>query len=218
MGLEHPISCPSPGSTQSSADFITTRIISWPHGSLSGAITLQDTSWSPCQLLGTCHQSHNKDLPVRAPGLSLALGAGSSASSGCWLQALAPSWLSPLLPRASVSPHPPPQPLISGFQTQGDQLPSGKAVKHPAQRPLQSGSGITKSAQGWADPAQSPLELPCSPQALNPLPANADKAHTGSEPKPSCFLSGGLSLSFLPRALDIEKQKPNALQKPKCSF
>lgn len=151
MGLEHPISCPSPGSTQSSADFITTRIISCPHGSLSGAITLQDTSWSPCQLLGTCHQSHNKDLPVRAPGLSLAgaLAPGwLQAGPGCWLQALAPSWLSPLLPRASGSPHPPPQPLISGFQTQGDQLPSGKAVKHPEQRPLQSGSGITKSSPG----------------------------------------------------------------------
>lgn len=120
-------------------------------------------SRSPCQLLGTCHQVHNKDLPVRAPG---------------WLQALDPSCFSPLLPRASdpLSSPPLPSPLSVASRHKGT-----AALGESSEAPGAEATPVwvrdnKEQPQGWADPAPSPLELPWSPQALNPLQTNADKS------------------------------------------
>lgn len=165
----------------------------------SGAATLQDTSLSPCQQLGTCHQAHKRDLPVRAPGL--------------WV--LAPGWFSLPLPRASGSPHhPPPQPLISGFQTQGPAAPGESSEAPRGEATPAWVRDNTNQPQVWADPAPSPSELPWSPQALNPPQANADKRPRRVWAQaPAAFSLGSFSLSFPPQGLDIEKQNPKAFQK-----
>lgn len=147
-GASHLHACPSLESTQSSADFIITRIIFRPHGYSS--VVLSPSRTPPCPLTSCWDLPPNPqqrsacESPKAEPGSGCWLQAGSRLAPG-WLQALAPSWFSPPMPRASGSPLHPPQPLINGFQTQRDQLPWGKAVKHPEQRPLQLGSRITKS-------------------------------------------------------------------------
>lgn len=143
-GASHLHACPSSESTQSSADFIIAKIISWPYGYSPVVLSPSRHLLVPSPAAWNLPTNPQQRSPCESPKAEPGPGCCSMLAPG-WLQALAPSWLSPLLPRAGGSPLHPPQPLISGFQTQRDQLPWGKAVKHPEQRPLQLGSGITKS-------------------------------------------------------------------------
>lgn len=131
-GTSHLHACPSPGSTHSSADFITSRIISWPHG------------WTPW----CCHPPGHLlvplpaawDLPQSPQKRCACESLRAEPGSGCWLQAGSPHCCpGPVAPPTTTLP----SPLSVGPRHRG-QLPPGKAVKHPEERPLQLGSGITK--------------------------------------------------------------------------